>query len=323
MFKLISTPLHRQLEAECGGWAGLTASLRQLGCDGIETIWSGEDFPEDLPAGVVVGYHLTFFPDWLDFYREDRPALLRKFGSLAAVWDFYGGWGAEHLLSLYRADLDRARALGASYVVFHVSDVSIEEGYTYRWLHTSREVIDAAAEVVNELLGDSRPGVELLLVNLWWPGLTMADPALTARLLEQVRCPGTGLMLDTGHLMNTAPDLRTQAEGVSYIHRVLDAHGSLCRYIRGLHLHQSLSGPYVRSHTGSLPPLPADYVERFCENYRHIQQIDQHLPWTDPAVATVLERLQPAYLTHELSASDWAQRCRRTARQADTLHAAR
>ena len=34
--------------------------------------------------------------------------------------------------------------MGARYVVFHVSDVSVEEGFTYHWRHTHEEVIDAA-----------------------------------------------------------------------------------------------------------------------------------------------------------------------------------
>ena len=42
--------------------------------------------------------------------------------------------------------------LGAEYVVFHVSDVSMEECFTYRFSHTNNQVIDAALELINELL---------------------------------------------------------------------------------------------------------------------------------------------------------------------------
>ena len=69
-------------------------SWRPLGCDGLEGIWSGEEFPADLPEDLILGYHLTFYPDWLDFYRDDRKALRRKFGSLDAAARFYGGPGA-------------------------------------------------------------------------------------------------------------------------------------------------------------------------------------------------------------------------------------
>ena len=67
--------------------------------------------------------------------------------------------------------------MGAKYLVFHVSDVSIEEGYTYRWRHTLEEVVDGAAEVINVLFKGAEDGPDLLLENLWWPGLTRPPPA--------------------------------------------------------------------------------------------------------------------------------------------------
>ena len=42
-------------------------------------------------------------------------------------------------------------------------------------------------------------------------------------------------------------------------------------------------------------------MERFGVSYQHILQIDQHRPWTDPAILPVLEQIEPRYLTHELS----------------------
>ncbi len=297
--------------AEYGGWEGLRRELEELGCDGVEGIWGGGEIPDDFPKELLGGYHLTFFPDWLDFYREDRKALLDKYGDMATVRRFYGGVGRETLMSLYRADLDRAEALGARYVVFHVSDVSIVEGYTYRWLHRNREVIDASIEVINQLLEGRPHTFAFLMENQWWPGFTFTEPEETARLLEGVRYPGKGLLLDTGHLMNANLDLQTQAEGAAFIAEMLRRHGNLCRCIRGVHLHQSLSGAYVRANTGQLPPdLPEDCVERFGVSYRHILQVDRHRPWTDPAILPVLEKISPDFLTHELQAGSREERRR-------------
>ena len=301
MYRLMSLPLGESALSEYSGWDDLRAELEQLECDGIEAIWSGEDFPADFPRELAVGYHLTFYADWLDFWREDEAALLRKFGSMDMARGFYGGLGRETLMARYREDLDRAAALGARYVVFHVSDVSIEEGYTYRWLHTSREVIDASVEVINALLEGCGAPFDFLVENQWWPGFTFTEPDLTARLLEGVRWPRKGILLDTGHLMNCCPRLRTEREGADYIHAMLDKHGELCRWIKGVHLHQSLSGEYVGSHTGFLPALPADYLERFAVNYQHVLRIDQHRPWSDPAAGDVVARIAPRYLTHEIS----------------------
>ena len=132
MYQSMNLPLWQGAAEEYGGWESLAADCAELGLAGVEGIWAGEDIPAGFPLSLLAGYHLTFYADWLDFYREDKAALLRKFGSMAAVERHYGGRDPDALLKFYRADLERARALGASYVVFHVTDVSIEEGYTYR-----------------------------------------------------------------------------------------------------------------------------------------------------------------------------------------------
>lgn len=309
MYELMSMPMSAGVLGEYGGAEGFRAELDALGLQGVEGVWAMEPIPTDILQDALIGYHLTFFTDWLDLFREDGRALKEKFGSLDAARAIYGGLGRSFLLEFYRQDLARAKALGSKYIVFHVSDVSIEEGFTYRWRHTAQEVIDAAVEIVNELLGADEAPFDFLLENLWWPGFTMTDPALTARMLDAVRYPKKGILLDTGHLMNTNTALATQADGAAYIHRMLDRHGELCRYIRGLHLHQSLSGAYVRETVGAVPDgLPQDCFEQFAYNYGHILRIDQHQPWTAPEVRTIIDRLEPDYLTHELSAGSAAER---------------
>lgn len=320
MLQSVNLPLCASIAADCGGWDGLRKDLQELGLDGVEGIWGGEDIPADFPKDLLTGYHLTFFPDWLDFYREDHNALQLKFGTLDAAWEFYGGKGPETLLELYRADLARARSLGAKYVVFHVSDVSIEESYTYRWLHTDEEVMDASAEIINALLEGIAPDFDFLVENQWWAGFTFTEPEKTARLLDSISYTRKGILLDTGHLMNANPRIRTQADGLRYLHDMLDRHEGLNHLIRGVHLHQSVSGPYVRSHTGVLPPdLPEDYVQRFIASYAHILEIDRHRPWTNPGISALLARIGPRFVTHELSAAARRERFRAVRRQMNTI----
>lgn len=287
-----------------GGVDGIERAVREAGCTGCEMIWGGEPLPEKLPCPGNNGYHLVFFPDWLDFWKEDREALCRKMGNMETVRTFYGGFGREFLIDMYRQDMRRAEAAGALYAVFHVSDVSIEEGYTYRWLHTHEEVIDAAAELINILTDEHSYPFDILLENQWWPGFTFTEPRLTGRLLDKVRTDRKGIVLDIGHLMNTNTALRTQSEGAEYVLKMLDRHGELSKLVKGLHLHQSLSGEYVEKNTGALPPLPEDYFDRFGVNYSHILKIDTHSPWTDSTVKTIIERVRPAYINHELSEKD-------------------
>ena len=305
MIQSLNFPLENEYAASCGGWEEIRKRLAALCLDGVEGIWAGvEGIPEDFPVDLLTGYHLTFFPDWVDFYLENKTELKRKFGSEEVVRSIYGGTDPECLLEIYKKDLDRARKMGAKYVVFHVSDVSLEEGYTYRWLHDDKTVLDASVRIINDLLKDIPPEFDFLVENQWWPGFTFTDPAKTDYLLSGICYPRKGIMLDTGHLMSTNRKIRTQKEGVRYILEMLKAHGSLTACIKGMHFHQSISGRYVRTHTGKMPEdFPEDYWEAFMVSYGHIQRIDRHRPWTDPACRELIETVRPEYLTHELAAS--------------------
>ncbi len=240
----------------------------------------------------------------MDFWRQDKKALKRKYLSDEEISTAYRGTQPEDLLRHFREDLALARRLKAPYLVFHVSDVSIEEGYTYRWLHSDREVLDASIELINALLKDAEPTFDFLVENQWWPGFTFTEPEKTEYLLSRIQYPRTGILLDTGHLMNTNWRLRSQKQGIRYILDMIEKHGELSDHIRGLHFHQSLSGDYCRKNVGALPEgFPRGWLQEFARSYPHIQQIDRHRPWTVGECVRILDRVQPEYLTHELSDS--------------------
>ena len=85
--------------------------------------------------------------------------------------------------------------------------------------------------------------------------------------------------------------------------------GAVGKYVYGLHLHQSLSGSYVREmmrrHAGAYDPLDwrtaMDYVMR----------VDRHEPFRTEAARRILDTVQPDYLVHEFlqrSRTDWEQK---------------
>ncbi len=302
MIQSMNFPLSQYCIRPWGSWEALGEKVEALGLDGLEVIADPDDLAEGIPLDLVAGYHLTFYPDWVDFWRHDEKALLRKFRSWEEVEKVYRGRRPEDLMAQFRTDLDLARRLKAPYLVFHVSDVSLEEGYTYRWLHSDREVLDAAADFANELLRGVEPTFDFLVENQWWPGFTFTEPEKTEYLLERIEYPRVGIMLDTGHLMNTNRRIRSQKEGATYILEMIGRHGALADSIKGLHFHQSLSGTYCRKNTGALPPdFPEEYFAAFAVSYGHIQRIDRHRPWTEPGCAAIIDRAKPEYLTHELS----------------------
>lgn len=302
MIQSLNFPLSQYCIRPYGSWEALGKKVKALGLDGLEVIADPDDLAADVPLDLVAGYHLTFYPDWVDFWRQDEKALLGKFHSWEEVEKIYRGRRPEDLMAQFREDLALAQRLKAPYLVFHVSDVSLEEGYTYRWLHSDREVLDAAIDFANELLKGVEPTFDFLVENQWWPGFTFTEPEKTEYLLERIDYPRVGIMLDTGHLMSTNQRIRGQKQGIAYILEMIEKHGSLAERIQGLHFHQSLSGAYCRKNVGEVPPdFPEEYFAAFAVSYGHIQQIDRHRPWTEPLCAAIIHRAAPKYLTHELS----------------------
>ena len=123
--------------------------------------------------------------------------------------------------------------------------------------------------------------------------MRFTDPEMTARLLEGVRYPNKGIMLDTGHLMHTNTALRTQKESLEYIHSMLDLHGELCHAVRGIHLNQSITGALMRRYMRNPPAMLPTYAQRNGQIFEYIFQIDVHRPFTCPGVGELIERIDP------------------------------
>lgn len=278
------------------------------GFDGVELLVFDKDVRNIVPKQRVFGIHMCYFPFWLDFWKGNECALIEEFGSLDECERYYGGSTREAMLERFRLDLRAAKAYGAEYVVFHVSEASIAESFTGQYQKSDECVIDATCELLNELFDDApASGPTLLLENLWQPGLTFTKPEMTKRLLNGVQYKNKGFMLDTGHLFHTNEAIQTQEEGLSYIHQLLDAHGALCEYIRGVHLHQSITGDYCRLVREHPPTLADTYEERSWQMFEHAFKVDLHRPFTCEGVRGLIERINPEYLTFEFITENIAQ----------------
>ena len=277
------------------------------GFDGVELMQFEEDSREIIPKERVIGLHMGYFPCWFDFWKGNEKALLKEFDSPENWEKVYGGKDRNAILERFRKDLEWAHYYGAEYVVFHVSECTIEESFTWNYQHSDEEVIDATIEVINELLCDEDGSLVFLVENLWQPGLTFTRPEMTKKLMEGIRYPNKGIMLDTGHLFHTNTGIRTQEEGLAHIHKCLDAHGELCSYIRGIHLNQSLTGEYCEQMISNPPQLGESYQERSAKMFWHAFSVDQHLPFTCEGVADLVERIAPEYLTFEFISADSAE----------------
>ena len=301
------------------GAEDLDAYCAKYGLDGVELMPWGENNAGYIPKSRIVGVHLGYFPCWVDFWRGDEEALLREYGSLEEVRARFGGDDPRVLVDFYRRQFAFAREVGARYVVFHVSDVSLEETLSYQFLHTDEQVVRASLELISQALGDEDWDFEFLAENLWWPGFTMTRPEITRELMEGLPARKKGIMLDTGHLMHTRLDLSSQEEAVEYIHACLDRHGDMARWVRGLHLQCGLTGDFVKSMLAKQPVLAGSYQERLGQTYEYVLGIDPHGPFDSPAVRGLVDRARPEYLTHEFITWDLAEATRFLLRQRAAL----
>ncbi|HWR44883.1 sugar phosphate isomerase/epimerase family protein [Sporomusa sp.] len=290
---------------------GLQKFLTCHHLDGLEMMFCGPLDGSVYKKEWIHGVHLRFWPWWLDFWRGDHHELLKQFGSEEEIKACYGGVTREDWLNVYRENIAAAKQAGARYLVFHVSHARIPELFSWNFGACDREIIEATVEVINELHSAIPDDTMLLFENLWWPGLTLQSKELTARLLDGVTHPNIGIMLDTGHLMNTNPALQTQTEGVDYILKIISQLGSYSQYIKGIHLHHSLSGEYIKNSQRS---INRQDQYSMTDIMNHVLKIDEHLPFSVPEVRRIVDYVQPDYLVHEFmkdSMDEWVEKIKR------------
>ena len=83
MIQSVNFPISNYSIAPYGSWEMLRQKVSALGLNGIEAINSPDESVPDFPDDLAAGYHMTFYVDWLDFWKQDEEKLLRKFGA----WD--------------------------------------------------------------------------------------------------------------------------------------------------------------------------------------------------------------------------------------------
>jgi hypothetical protein len=308
MEHILSIPSYHEALLEYKDSQDLQESYEKFGCSGLEMIRCDEDVRGIISNQMVKGLHMIFYPEWLDFWQGNEKELKNEFGE-TSVWEsFYRGKNFDAVMSQFEEDLDFAVKMEAEYVVFHVSDVTISGVFTHQHKHTDEEVIDAAADIINTLLDGKTYDFYFLMENLWWPGLTMTDARMTKRLLDKVHYSRKGIMLDVGHLLCANMELKSQEQGCEYIHKILDMHdeldSKLCKSIKGIHLHQSISGEYAKAMLANPPAMKADYYDRFAQVYGLLGSIDTHMPWETTEICKLIDRIRPQFLVHELLAKN-------------------
>lgn len=294
------------IEGNQHGPEQLFTFLQRHRLDGVELIQHNRFMPWDpkrIPAEQIKGLHMQFWPTWLDFWNGNNDEVLRQFSTKEAYIQYYGGGTRDALVEYYRKEIEIARKIGVKYIVFHVSHVEVEHCFSYQFSYSDEEVVDAFIQMINEVLRGGDAEFDLLLENQWWPGLTLLDRQIAHRLLQGIRYPRTGFVLDIGHMMNTNHQLKSEEEAVDYILKTLHRLEDMALFIKGIHLNSSLSGEYVKKVIREERPLEArEFFDRYNEACWHIAEIDRHKPFLHKSIQQIIRHVKPSYLVYEFRA---------------------
>ena len=246
---------------------------KKYGFDGFELIKFFDEDNSPLKK-YIKGYHMRFFPSWMELYLEDFNSLYAELKDKKYFKSLCGGHSKKELIEYYKRELKIAKELEVEYVVFHACNVKVTEAMTYDF--------------------------KLLFENLWWSGLRLTNKEEIEYLLNGVKYKNVGFILDTGHMINNNRDIKNSKEGIEYIVKNIDNIGEYKNLIYGMHLNYSLSGEYVNKSIKENKEKNLS-IEEIMENvYQHVGAIDYHDPFEDKEIIKVINSLPIKYLVFEL-----------------------
>ena len=267
--------------------------------DGFEIIKFDLEKDSSKLKDKIIGYHMRFFPMWLDIYLGKYNMIKEKFSDKMDRFYWCGGDTKEDVITYYKKDLQRAKELGVEYVVFHACYVDDDGSLTYQFPYTDEEILESVASLMNDLFRDEDFQFTLLLENLWWAGLKLNSKSEMEILLEKIEYKNTGFILDTSHMLNTNFNLKNLDEGIDYIIENIDKMEELKKYIYGVHLSWSLSGDYVSKMIEKHRKSQEEREKAKKKIYEYVGQIDYHYPFEDNRIMKVLNKLSLKWLVYE------------------------
>lgn len=247
---------------------------------------------------LTIGVHLEYWSYWIDFWWNNQQRLDYIFESNEEKKHYYKAQNIYEWIEYIKKNITLALNLKPQYLVWHVSEANVQEIFTYNFYYNDRQVLLATSEVFNEVAKIIPDNVLILFENLWWPGLRLNSMENVVYFFEKLKHNNIGIMLDTGHLMNTNINLTSELEASIFIKDIVNNLGSFASLIKGVHLNCSLSGQYQKK-----------FIEqqfKFCEFdkhrlWEHIIKIDKHEIFQTKAPSFLIDYIQPQYVVHELA----------------------
>lgn len=260
---------------------------------------------DNLPLKKYIkGFHMRFYPSWLELYLEDFTSLYKELQDEKYFKSLCGGVKSkEELIQYYKEELKIAAKLEVEYVVFHACNVKVREALTYNFKYSDKEVLNGVISLINEIFKGSDYKFKLLFENLWWPGLKLNNKEEIEYLLNGLNYNNIGFMLDTGHMINNNREINNSKEGLAYIKENIEKLGEYKNLIYGMHLNYSLSGKYVSKVIKENRKKKMEIEEIMNLIYEHVNFIDYHDPFEDKGIIEIIDSLPLKYLVYELIAN--------------------
>nr|WP_302596925.1 TIM barrel protein [uncultured Cellulosilyticum sp.] len=297
----LSTTL-RQLEWFQNDWTNIDEFVKKNNIEGVELGLTMDYDLAQIPKEIITGVHLSFYPMWLDFWRQDQEKLKKLFKNEEEIKKYYGGLTPDILIENYKKQYARAKELEAEYMVFHVSHILPEDSFTWQFDYSDEEILEATLELVNAVFEENEEGPLLLFENLWWPGLTYLDSELTKSFIERVKYKNKGYLVDVSHLTLTNSKIGREEQAYNYIKEVITNLGDTAKWIKGMHLNKALPKFYMqRDHQYLLEKYQRekDPVRKRNILKQHINMLDGHKPFDHEVAQKIVNLIKPDYCVYE------------------------
>lgn len=285
-------------------WSKIEKFLEQHQLDGIELGLMNGYSLRKIPKDIVKGVHLSFYPMWIDFYKGDMAKVAKMIGDDDAITQYYGGLSKTAIVDSYKMQFERAKKLEPDYMVFHVCNATPIESFSYNFDYTNVEVIEYAAELINEVFTYAAGDPKLLFENLWWPGLTFLDKSEAELLLNKTVYSKKGFVLDISHLILTNKNISTERYAYEYIREVMANLKELKNDIQVVHLNKTLPKYYFDQ---DWKYKLEKYLNQTDRQHKlgllreHIKKMDPHLPFDDPYAKKIVKLIEPKFCVYETS----------------------
>lgn len=274
-------------------------TMHGIGCDGLELLTGYSAVPGEYRplAGAV---HLPYAADW---HRAWVGKKIPDTDEDTARYLMYGK-NADDIIKNLALAISVASELNPPYGVLHAGNISLDDITMRRHKDGDREILTDFCEMVNAAVAGfpgGRPPFTLALENLWWPGLRMTEGWEVGFFEKKLEFENWAICLDTGHLLNCLPDIRTEEGAVESLLKAFDRYGNGTKdRIRVMHLHMSLSSDYRETFAEREWDRSESLQENMARAGKHIGKIDRHLPFSIPSCAELVDALSPEYVTHEM-----------------------